>query len=129
MSAAVPPMDPHRRQLLLGGAGLLLAGCSRSPESPHNKPLPPNATVQRIGSADIPTSLRLTPRTRLIDNPAKVVLQVSTDGTRLMLDAGDPMVRRLSVGDTLLLRDQAVLKVVGLEARSGVWPSPWRPLR
>lgn len=119
MNPLPPSLDLRRRRLLLGGAGLLVAACSRSPEPSSAGRLPVSAGVQRIGHTDIPSSLHLTARTRVIDNPARVVQQVSADGTRLLLDAGDPVVRRLSVGDTLLLRDQVVLKVASLEARAG----------
>ena len=80
--------------------------CARSPGS--------GSETTVVGSADIPSSITLTPQSIVIKDGQRAVKSVSTDGATIVLSAASPGTADIKAGSIVLIRDVVVVKATAV---------------
>jgi len=87
-------------------AAMLLAACGRGPAATSHAPV--------VGSAEIPSSVTLTPRTIVIRDGPGAVKSISADGATITLSAAAPGAADIKAGSIVLIRDVVVVKAAAV---------------
>ena len=106
-------MDPLRRQILRAAlAAPFIAefsGCSSKPSSPPESSA--SDGVLRVGSATIPSSLKLTPQTVIVPSGGRAIAGLSADRKALRMIGADS----IKAGSVVLLSDFGVFRAQAVE--------------
>lgn len=87
-------------------AALVVGACARGPAT--------TSTATVVGSADIPSSITLTPQSIVIKDGPRAVKSVSADGATLTLAASSPGAIDIKTGSIVLIRDVVVVKAAAV---------------